>query len=309
MSATTTQTAKAAAPDTGTATQRDTRAVTQRGPLARFFDALKRQRTGVVLAGVYLVVVALACLVPQLFTSADPIQQDLLALNQAPSLEHIAGTDYLGRDLFARIVYGARYSIGIGIAVTLISLFFGAIIGLLAGTARSRVIDTAFMRAIDVLSSFPSVLLALIIVGLTGAGVPNLIVALGVAGIPTFARMIRAETKSVVLSEYVEQSITFGLPRWKMLLRHVLPNSLGVIPYMVTISLGGAIMGVSALSFLGIGPQPPTPEWGTILAESRNFLRVAWWSGILPGIVLVLTVISFTVVGRAWQASFERKDR
>lgn len=309
MSATTTQTAKAAAPDTGTATQRDTRAVTQRGPLARFFDALKRQRTGVVLAGVYLVVVALACLVPQLFTSADPIQQDLLAVNQAPSLEHIAGTDYLGRDLFARIVYGARYSIGIGIAVTLISLFFGAIIGLLAGTARSRVIDTAFMRAIDVLSSFPSVLLALIIVGLTGAGVPNLIVALGVAGIPTFARMIRAETKSVVLSEYVEQSITFGLPRWKMLLRHVLPNSLGVIPYMVTISLGGAIMGVSALSFLGIGPQPPTPEWGTILAESRNFLRVAWWSGILPGIVLVLTVISFTVVGRAWQASFERKDR
>ena len=257
----------------------------------------------------YLVVVAVACLLPQLFTSADPIQQDLLAVNQAPSLEHIAGTDYLGRDLFARIVYGARYSIGIGIAVTLISLFFGAIIGLFAGTARSRIIDTAFMRAIDVLSSFPSVLLALIIVGLTGAGVPNLIVALGVAGIPTFARMIRAETKSVVLSEYVEQSITFGLPRWKMLLRHVLPNSLGVIPYMVTISLGGAIMGVSALSFLGIGSQPPTPEWGTILAESRNFLRVAWWSGILPGIVLVLTVISFTVVGRAWQASFERKDR
>lgn len=285
------------------------RGSSRHGPLARIVGTLKRQRPGVILAGVYLVVVAVACLLPQLFTSADPIQQDLLAVNQAPSLEHIAGTDYLGRDLFARIVYGARYSIGIGIAVTLISLFFGAIIGLFAGTARSRIIDTAFMRAIDVLSSFPSVLLALIIVGLTGAGVPNLIVALGVAGIPTFARMIRAETKSVVLSEYVEQSITFGLPRWKMLLRHVLPNSLGVIPYMVTISLGGAIMGVSALSFLGIGPQPPTPEWGTILAESRNFLRVAWWSGILPGIVLVLTVISFTVVGRAWQASFERKDR
>ena len=219
----------------------------RRGPLARIVGTLKRQRPGVILAGVYLVVVAVACLLPQLFTSADPIQQDLLAVNQAPSLEHIAGTDYLGRDLFARIVYGARYSIGIGIAVTLISLFFGAIIGLFAGTARSRIIDTAFMRAIDVLSSFPSVLLALIIVGLTGAGVPNLIVALGVAGIPTFARMIRAETKSVVLSEYVEQSITFGLPRWKMLLRHVLPNSLGVIPYMVTISLGGAIMGVSEL--------------------------------------------------------------
>ena len=122
------------------------------GPLAHNDSTLKRQRPGVILKSVYLVVVAVACLLPQLFTSADPIQQDLLAVNQAPSLEHIAGTDYLGRDLFARIVYGARYSIGIGIAVTLISLFFGAIIGRFAGTARSRIIDTAFMRAIDVLS-------------------------------------------------------------------------------------------------------------------------------------------------------------
>lgn len=176
MSATTVQVPVNTATAANTPTARGPES-SRRGPLARIVGALKRQ-PGVALAGVYLVVVAVACLLPQLFTSADPIQQDLLAVNQAPSLEHIAGTDYLGRDLFARMVYGARYSIGIGIAVTLISLFFGAIIGLFAGTARSRIIDTAFMRAIDVLSSFPSVLLALIIVGLTGAGVPNLIVEL-----------------------------------------------------------------------------------------------------------------------------------
>ena len=158
MSATTVQVPVNTATAANTPTARGPES-SRRGPLARIVGTLKRQRPGVILAGVYLVVVAVACLLPQLFTSADPIQQDLLAVNQAPSLEHIAGTDYLGRDLFARIVYGARYSIGIGIAVTLISLFFGAIIGLFAGTARSRIIDTAFMRAIDVLSSFPSVLL------------------------------------------------------------------------------------------------------------------------------------------------------
>lgn len=272
-------------------------------------SARRRLRPGLVLALAYLGLVALAIAFPWVLTSYDPLHTDLLAVNLAPSAEHIAGTDYLGRDLFSRIVYGARYSIGIGLAVTAMAFFFGTIIGLVAGTTRAGVVDTAIMRAIDVLSSFPAVLLALIIVGLTGAGIPNLIVALGVAGIPTFARMIRAETRRVILSEYVEQARTYGLSRGAILFRHVLPNSLGVIPYMVTISIGGAIMGVSGLSFLGIGPQPPTPEWGTILAESRNYLRVAWWSDIIPGVVLVLTVISFTVVGRAWQASFERIDR
>lgn len=270
--------------------------------------AVSRNKT-VVAAGAYLLVIGFFIAFPHIVTSHDPLETDLLAVNLSPSAEHWAGTDYLGRDLFARIVYGARYSIGIGLAVTLIALVFGTILGVLAGTTRSRAVDTVAMRCIDVLSSFPSVLLALVIVGLTGAGIPNLIVALGIGGIPSFARMIRAETKGVVLSEYVEQATTFGLSRWQILMRHVLPNSLGVIPYMITISLGGAIMGVSGLSFLGIGPQPPTPEWGTILAESRNYLRIAWWSGILPGIVLVLTVISFTVVGRAWQSKFEGRGQ
>lgn len=264
---------------------------------------------GTLLAGSYLLLIGVCILFPQLIARNDPYTTDLLSVNLAPSAEHWAGTDYLGRDLFARIVYGARYSIGIGVAVTAIALSVGTIIGVLAGTTRSRTLDNAAMRVIDVLSSFPAVLLALVIVGITGAGVPNLIVALGIGAIPSFARMMRAETARVIESEYVEQARTYGLSRRRILLSHVLPNSLGVIPYMVTISIGGAIMGVSGLSFLGLGPQPPTPEWGTILSESRNYLRIAWWSGILPGVVLVLTVISFTVLGRAWQASFEGRER
>lgn len=259
------------------------------------------------LAGAYIALILVMVAFPRLFTKLDPLENNLLAVNQPPSAEHWAGTDYLGRDLFARIIYGARYSVGIGLAVTLVALTFGVIFGLLAGTSRSRFVDGVVMRGIDILSSFPSILLALVIVGFTGSGIQNLILALGIGGIPSLTRLIRAETKRVLLSDYVQQSKTFGLKRTTILLRHVLPNSLGVIPYMVTMSVGEAIIGVSGLSFLGVGPQPPTPEWGTIIAESRNYLNAAWWTGVFPGVVLVLAVISFTVLGQSWQKRFERR--
>lgn len=262
----------------------------------------------VILPVLYLLMVLTAVAFPRIFTHQDPVVTDLLQVNRPPSAQHWAGTDYLGRDLFTRIVYGARYSIGIGLAVVAISLVFGILLGVLAGAANSRIVDAVVMRGIDALSSFPAVLLALVIVGLTGSGIPNLIAALGIGGIAGFARMIRAETKRVVLSEYVEQSRTFGVGRVTIMIRHVIPNSLGVVPYMATIGVGGAIMGVSGLSFLGIGPQAPTPEWGSILSESRDYLRTAWWTGVIPGVVLVLTIISFTVIGRAWQSSFERRN-
>lgn len=278
------------------------------GKVQALVATVKRWRPSVVLASAYLVVVLLMVAVPQLFTKFDPVENDLLSVNQAPSAAHLAGTDYLGRDLFSRIVYGARYSVGIGLAVTVFALVFAVILGTLAGASRSSFVDNVVMRVIDVLSSFPSILLALVIVGLTGSGIQNLILALGIGSIPGLTRLIRAETKKIILSDYVQQSKTFGLSRFTILVRHVLPNSLGVIPYMVTMSVGEAIIGVSGLSFLGVGPQPPTPEWGTIIADSRNYLGVAWWSGIIPGVVLVLTVISFTVIGQAWQKSFEGRD-
>lgn len=275
------------------------------GKVRALVATARRWRPSVVLASAYLAIILLMVAVPQLFTRFDPVENDLLSVNQAPSAAHLAGTDYLGRDLFSRIVYGARYSVGIGLAVTVFALVFAVVLGALAGASRSSFIDNVVMRVIDILSSFPSILLALVIVGLTGSGIQNLILALGIGGIPGLTRLIRAETKKIILSDYVQQSKTFGLSRFAILVRHVLPNSLGVIPYMVTMSVGEAIIGVSGLSFLGVGPQPPTPEWGTIIADSRNYLGVAWWSGIIPGVVLVLTVISFTIIGQAWQKSFE----
>jgi peptide/nickel transport system permease protein len=261
----------------------------------------------VILAAAIMGLVLLAAFAPQLLTAADPIAADLLAANQPPSAAHLAGTDYLGRDVFCRIVYGARYSLVIGLTATAISVLAGLLLGLAAGISP-RWADSLISRAVDVLASFPSILLALVVIAVAGPGLVNLIAALGLSGIPGYARVVRAQTLQVVRSGYVEQARALGLSRPRLIAAHVLPNALGVVPVLATIGLGGAISGAAALSFIGLGPQPPTPEWGAILAESRNYLRVAWWTGILPGAALTATVIASTVLGRAWQARYERRQ-
>ncbi|PWD50921.1 peptide ABC transporter permease [Serinibacter arcticus] len=256
-------------------------------------------------AAVVLVVVAVAAIAPGLLTGVDPLAADPLAALAAPSAEHLAGTDSLGRDVLARIIHGARYSLTIGLAATTLAALGGILLGLLAGSGN-RVLDTVVARAVDVLASFPEILLALVLIAFTGPGLGNLIVAIGIAGIPRFARVVRAQTQVVRTSGYVEQARTFGLTGPRLALRHVLPNALATVPVLATIGLGGAIIGAAGLSFLGLGPQPPTPEWGAMLAENRNYLRVAWWGAVFPGLAVVLTVVSATVLGRAVQRHLER---
>ncbi|MDR0837740.1 MAG: ABC transporter permease [Propionibacteriaceae bacterium] len=272
------------------------------------WTSINRAPLGLYLAGAYLVVVLVAVFVPQLISQVDPTHQDLLQVNRAPSAAHIAGTDYLGRDVFSRVIYGARYSLLIGLGATGISAIVGVILGVSAGIA-AKWVDTALMRFVDILASFPSILLALVVIALIGPGLTNLIIALGVSHIPSYARVVRAQTLQVIRSGYVEQARTLGLTRLRLTVRHVLPNALGVVPVLATIGLGGAIIGAAALSFIGMGPQPPTPEWGAILSESRSYLRIAWWTGIFPGIALTLTVITSTVLGRAWQTAYERRGK
>ena len=277
------------------------------GRLARARRSLRRPRTATVVAALVFGAVALAAVAPDLFTRVDPLTTDPLRLNQAPSAEHLLGTDYLGRDLLARIVHGARYSLTIGVTATAVAVALGLVIGLLAGISP-RWLDTVLARFIDVLASFPAILLALVVIGITGTGVVNLAITLGVATIPTYARVVRAQTQQVIRSDYVAQARTFGLTPGRLVARHVLPNALGVIPVVATIELGGAIIGAASLSFLGLGPQPPTPEWGAILADSRDFLVIAPWTGILPGVVLTVTVISANVLGRAIKRGYERRS-
>ncbi len=256
----------------------------------------------------FLLLVLTAAVAPTLLTSADPLAADPLATLQPPGAEHLAGTDSLGRDVLARIVHGARYSIVVGVAATTIAVLAGALLGLVAGVG-GRVVDTTVSRAVDVLAAFPEILLALVLIAFTGPGLGNLVLALGVAGIPRYARIVRAQAQVVGTSGYLEQARTFGLSRPRLVLRHVLPNALGPVPVLATIGLGSAIIGAAGLSFLGLGPQPPTPEWGAMLSENRDYLRVAWWGAVFPGLALSGTVIASTVVGRLLQARFEGRQR
>jgi peptide/nickel transport system permease protein len=268
--------------------------------------SLRRFRWSVLISGLVLGLAVLAALWPGLLTQVDPLYANPLESNLGPSAQHLAGTDIQGRDLLARIIYGARYSLIIGLGAVLVSVTAGTLLGLVAG-AGPRWLDQAISRAIDILCAFPGVLLALVFIAFTGPGVPNLIVALGLGGIPSFARVVRTQVFVARTSDYVEQASTYAVPRWRIILRHVLPNALGPLPILATLGLGGAIIGSSGLSFLGLGPQPPTAEWGLMLSESRNYLRVAPWTGIFPGLALTAVVIAATVLGRYWQRRYERR--
>jgi peptide/nickel transport system permease protein len=265
-------------------------------------------RWDLILATAVLALVALAAAFPGLLTSRDPLAANPLESHLAPSLDHLAGTDLLGRDVLTRVIYGARYSILIGLGASALAVTLGLIVGLAAATGP-RWLDAILSRVVDVVAAFPGILLALFFIAITGRGVDNLILALGLGGLPKYARTIRANAHVTLTSGYVEQARTFGLGQARVVLRHVLPNALGALPIMITIGLGGAIIGSSGLSFLGLGPQPPAAEWGLLLAESRTYLRQAWWSAVFPGIALTAVVISATVVGQGLQQRYERRDR
>lgn len=257
-----------------------------------------------ILSLVFLAALLAAAIAPQAFTRFDPLIGDFTQGLKPPSFEHLFGTDRLGRDVFARTIHGTRYSLLIGLGGMSISLAFGVVLGIVAGQ-RNRVLDEGTSRVFDVLSSFPGVLLAMLVVTFLGQGMVNIAIAVGIAGIPKFGRVIRAQTQLVRDADYVTHAVVYGLGRWQVFLRHVLPNVLVAVPVIATVYIGSTILAVSGLSFLGLGPQPPTPEWGVMLAESRDVLRVAWWPGVFPGFAITLTVIAFTMVGNALQKKFE----
>ncbi|KGT90726.1 ABC transporter permease [Enterobacter cancerogenus] len=263
--------------------------------------------TAVWLAILYLVLLAVAVIAPGVLTHSDPLLADPVNAQLAPSAAHWLGTDQLGRDLLTRVIYGSRYSLLISVAAMALAVLFGTLLGLIAALARG-VIDELLSRAVDVISAFPDLLLALMLIAFTGPGTNNLIIALGVASVPRFARVVRAQTYTVMTSGYVEQARTFGLSRFTLITRHILPHAIAQVPALATLGLGTAIIGTAGLSFLGMGPQPPTAEWGLMLAEGRNYLRNAWWIAVWPGVFITLTVIAVNTLGRHWQARFEGRS-
>ncbi|MGC4746701.1 ABC transporter permease [Micromonospora sp. DT201] len=286
----------------------DAPALTPVDPARRPVRRRSRPRPGLLAAGAYLILLVLAAAWPAALAPADPLAADPLGVLSPPSGSHWFGTDHLGRDVWTRVVHGAGHSLTIGVAATAIAVTGGVLLGLLAGLAH-RVADEALSRTFDAVSAFPLLLLALLFIAVAGPGTVSLIIAIGTATLPHYARVVRGQTLLVRRANYVEQAVTFGLSRPRLVLRHVLPNVVGPVPVLAVIGLGEAILVAAGLSFLGMGPQPPSPEWGAMLSEGRNYLQVGWWISILPGLAVTATVVSLTVVGRHWQARFDGRRR
>ena len=260
----------------------------------------------VLLAGTVLLLILLVGIDPGLFTSRSPDTINPVGALQGPSGAHWLGTDQLGRDLFTRVLYGARPSLLLGFGSTVIAVVGGAVLGL-AAALGGRVADQLLMRFADILLSLPAVLLALMVVAILGPGTVNIMIAIGVAFVPGYGRLVRAEALVVRRSGYVESSVALGLRRWTLVLRHILPNTLAPLLTLAAVGFGSALISASGLSFLGLGPQPPSPEWGAMLSDGRDFLQTAWWIGVFPGLAVTVTVVAVNVVGRYAQDRFTRR--
>ncbi|MGQ7859586.1 peptide ABC transporter permease [Pseudomonas sp. ATCC PTA-122608] len=258
---------------------------------------LTRLRPGLLLAGVFVALLLLAAVVPQWLAPYDPLEASARLAFQAPSNVYWLGTDENGRDVLSRLIYGVRSSLFMGIAATALGLAWGTLLGLIAGLGP-RWLDGALMRGIDVLLSFPDLLLALVIITFFGQGTANLILAIGIAGVPRYARLVRAQTLNVRNAGYVESAVTLGQSHLAVVLRHILPNAFKPVLILATIGVGGAITAGAALSFLGFGAPPPAPEWGGMMSIGRSFLANAPWLVAWPALIITLTVVSISAIGR-----------
>ncbi len=214
----------------------------------------------------------------------------------APSASHWFGCDLYGRDIFSRVLYGGRYSLSVGIATVAVSLVFGGLFGIIIGYAGGRV-DALGSRAIDVLLGFPPIIMAILVVAVLGVSLWTAAVAVGIAGIPRFARVVRGATLSLAGREFIEGAHAIGADRGRVMLVHLLPNLAPTMIVLASLDLGNAVLFTATLSFLGLGAQPPAPEWGAMLNAGREFIRYAPWTMLFPGAALFLAVMAVNLVG------------
>ena len=256
---------------------------------------LARHRGACIGAAVALVFALVAVLAPWL-APYDPEAIALAANLQGPSGGHPFGTDSLGRDVLSRTIWGARISLTIGFVSVALAMLGGVPLGALAAW-RGGWADRAIMRAVDVLLSFPTILLAIVVITIFGPGLGHAMLAIGVAQVPLYARLTRAAVLRVKTLSFVEAARAGGCGEWRLLVRHVLPNCLPPLLVQSTLLFATAILSAAYLGFLGLGAQPPTPEWGTMLAKARDFLRTAPHVSIFPGVTIMLTVLGLNLLG------------
>lgn len=270
----------------------------RRRRLAAVLSAAVRVPPGLVLA-VAMVAWALGwAFFPELFTSSSPVESEASRRLLPPSSEHLFGTDQLGRDVYARVVFGASVSLRAAVLAVGIGLVVGTLVGVVSGSAGGWV-DSMLMRFVDVLLAVPGLLMAMAIITILGFGTVKVAIAVGVAAVAGFARLARAEAVRVRSAPYVEAARVSGV-RWRSILfRHILRGSAGPVLALAAIEFGSAILSVSALSFLGYGAPPPTPEWGAMVSDGRDYIAVAWWLTVLPGAVIAVVVLATNRISRA----------
>jgi len=245
--------------------------------------------------GFILSMVLVAIFAP-LITRHDPVLQELGNALLPPSAEHFFGTDEYGRDVYARVVYGSRISLRVGLISTGLACLVGIPLGLLAGYYVSWM-DALIMRLVDVMLAFPGLLLALSIMTILGPSLSNAMIAAGIAILPDYIRVTRASSLSVKEMDYVVAARAVGASDWHIMLRHILPNVLLPLIVLTSLDIAGAILFATGLSFLGLGAQPPTPEWGAMLTSGRNLMREAWWLSVFPGLAIMVTILAMNLMG------------
>ncbi|MVU79624.1 ABC transporter permease subunit [Nocardia sp. ET3-3] len=262
--------------------------------------ARARRDLGLLAAGAVVLLVLGWAIAPSLFAGGDPLHGTPAQKLRAPSVRHWFGTDNLGRDLYTRVVHGAALSLSATVFAVLLGLVVGSLIGSVAGAAGG-VVDTAVMRLVDVLLSIPDMLLALTTITVLGLGTRNIAIAVGISLIARFARVMRGEVLRVRNAPYVEAAHASGVRWHTVLFRHILRNAYGPVAALAAVDFGVVTLFVASLSFLGYGAVPPTPEWGSLVSEGRGFLATAWWMTTLPGVVIVILVLSTQRIARALQ--------
>ena len=263
---------------------------------------------GAIVGLVILILTVCGAVFAPLIAPDNPIQIAPQRALYSPGVPYLFGTDQLGRDVLSRVLFGARLSLVVGLISVGIAASIGITVGLIAGYYGSWV-ENIIMRIIDVMLAFPGILLALAIVSVLGPSLTNLMIAVGVAAIPTYARLTRGSVLATKESLYIDAARVVGVPNQRILARHILPNVVSPLIVAATLGVGAAILSAAALSFLGLGSQPPTPEWGRMLSEGRQFLSSAWWISTFPGFAIMLTVLAINMIGDGLRDSLDPRLR
>jgi peptide/nickel transport system permease protein len=264
-------------------------------------------RTGMAGAVVLVLVVAAAIFAGQV-SPYSPTKQDFRVEREPPSIAHLMGTDEFGRDVFSRIIWGAQASLQAGATAATIALIVGLVLGMVAAYYGGR-LDSLIMRIMDVVLAFPYILLAIAVVAILGPGLRNAMIAIAIVYVPHYARVVRGSVLSVRARDYVEAARAIGARDGRVMWQHVLPNTLAPVIVQTTLNVGNAIIDTAGLSFLGLGTQPPTPDWGNMLSAGRNYVIDSPWIATFPGLAILATVLAFNLMGDALRDAFDPRLR